>query len=273
MALPESKHISETLAVMLIQTATEHHKVMLDRELLCHHVKSKAGRALHTGRFHESYRPPWLLSARVRGDRNLSASAEMNLFNHKTKIIWTSALCFHPLNHFAKWSLCPQVQISVDGSTNKNKRVKWKFTYSRQNSLIVIWDQADMQKKCFWSKDTTKQRRTRSNGSWKCYSFILLLEEKKKTVIIGIIYSGGDFCWQNRHCNISCCWLTFGQRWCRNRNTHSAVFMRCSINSKRVHTRLNIQPPVKSTSGPQSQFQRLHTNPQIVIWMKRKGNK
>lgn len=104
-------------------------------------------------------------------------------------------------------------------------------------------------------------------------SFILLLEEKKKTVIIGIIYSGGDFCWQNHHCDISCIWLTFGQRWCRKRNTHSAVFMCCSINSKRVHTRLNVQPPVKSTSGPQSQFQRLHTNPQIVIWMKRKENK
>lgn len=180
MALPESKHISETLAVMLIQTATEHHKVMLDRELLCHHVKSKAGRALHTGRFHESYRPPWLLSARVRGDRNLSASAEMNLFNHKTKIIWTSALCFHPLNHFAKWSLCPQVQISVDGSTNKNKRVKWKFTYSRQNSLIVIWDQADMQKKMLLIKRYNQTKKNSKRWVMEMLQFHPFVWGKKK---------------------------------------------------------------------------------------------
>lgn len=194
-----------------------------------------------------------------------------NLLNHKIKI--TFALCFHPLNHFAKCSLCPQVQISVDGSTNKNKRVEQKFTYNRQNSVIVTWYQADTQKKeAFDRKIQTNKEEPEAMGHGNV-SFIFLSDGKKKTVIIGIIYSGGDFCWQNHHCNISCCWLTFGQRWCRNRNTHSAVFMRCSINSKRVHTRLNIQPPVKSTSGPQSQFQRLHTNPLIVIWMKRKGNK
>lgn len=87
-AWPERKHITGMLAAIFIQTATKHHKVMLNREPLCGCVESKADGGLwhlqdetfHTWSLHEGC---------VRAQKNLFPlfsvlSTEMTLLSHES---------------------------------------------------------------------------------------------------------------------------------------------------------------------------------------------
>ena len=66
--------------------------------------------------------------------------------------------------------------------------------------------------------------------------------------------------------NRSYCWMLFWQTWVQELPLSRLCMLQHTWKS--IHTNLNIQPPVKSSSGWHSHTERLHVNLLIVIWMK-----